>query len=599
VIEERIAAATPDAADPAAAAGRLDAERIRLVSRAMVRTPLGVLPATAFIAYIMTPHFGAFRSWGWMAATFAIWCVRAGVYGALLRSAPPPHRQRYWIRHMVATAALGGLVGGSAAILFFSAPPLESALLTMVICGWCAAGVAVSGALPLAFCAMVTLFLLPLAVAWLLSGIPQALPVAGLLILFMFLLMTFARDSAELVGRTLRVGFENEDLARRLRAREAEAHAARERAESASLSKSVFLAAASHDLRQPLHALSLLLFTLQQRTHDPEATELLKKVAISADSLDSLFKGLLDLSRLDAGSVHSEPRALALGPMLKRLENDFRPITQAKGLAFASPASDTWVKSDREMLERVLRNLLDNAVKYTERGGIAIRVEETPQSARIAVHDSGVGIDPAHRERIFEEYYQIRNPARDRRQGIGLGLAIVKRMCDLLGHSLRVDSAPGQGSIFEVTVPRCAPEEAGHGAGERPSAASVEALRGLVIAVVEDDPEVQEAMRTLLSEWACRPVVAATSEEVLSALDSRGLTPDAVLADYRLAAPSTGIDAIAALFARYGEIPAAIITGEINAADLEVPQSMSIAVMQKPMRAEDICDWLLTLTSNE
>ncbi len=583
--------------DPVAAKVRLDAERLRLVCRALARTPLGVLPATAFVAYIMAPHVGAGRAWGWTAAMVVIWGTRAVICAVLLHRPPPAHRLRFWIRYLIASAAVSGMVGGAAAILFFSAPPLENALMTMVLCCWCAAGIAVSGAVPLAFYGLVVFFLTPIALGWALSGNQDGLLVASLLVLFMFLLMTYARDGAELVGRALRVGFENEELARRLRAREAEAQAARERAEAANLSKSRFLAAASHDLRQPLHALSLLLYTLQQRTRDPEASELLRRVATSADSLDGLFKGLLDLSRLDAGSVTPERTALSLGPLLKRLENDFRPLAAEKGLKFECADCDVWVKSDPEMLERVLRNLLDNAVKYTEQGRIEIRLDEEQDEVRVMVCDNGIGIDPAHRDRIFEEYYQIRNPSRDRKKGIGLGLAIVKRMCDLLGHSIRFDSDLGRGSTFEITLPLCEPSLDTAGDGKVSSAASIAALRGLVVVVIEDDTEVQDAMRKLLEGWACRPMVGASSEEVSSNLDSARCTPDAVLADYRLAGSHTGIVAILNLFARYGEIPAAIVTGEINAADLKIPEGLSIAVMQKPVHALDIRDWLLMVES--
>ena len=582
--------------DPVAAKIRLDAERLRLVCRAVARTPLGVVPATAFVAYIMAPHVGAGRAWGWTAAMVAIWGTRAVICAVLLHRPPSAHRLRFWIRYLIASAAVSGMAGGAAAVLFFSAPPLENALMTMVLCCWCAAGIAVSGAVPLAFYGLVVFFLTPIALGWALSGNQDSLLVASLLVLFMFLLMTYARDGAELVGRALRVGFENEELARRLRARETEAQAARERAEAANLSKSRFLAAASHDLRQPLHALSLLLYTLQQRTRDPETSELLRRVATSADSLDSLFKGLLDLSRLDAGSVTPERRALSLEPLLKRLENDFRPLAAEKGLEFECASCDVWVKSDPEMLERVLRNLLDNAVKYTERGRIEIRLGEEPQEIRVMVCDNGIGIDPAHRDRIFEEYYQIRNPSRDRSKGIGLGLAIVKRMCDLLDHSIRLDSDLGRGSTFQITLPRCEPSSDTADDDKVPSTASIAALRGLVVVVIEDNTEVQDAMRKLLEGWACQPIVGASSEEVSRNLDSARCTPDVILADYRLAGSNTGIDAIVSLFARYGEIPAAIVTGEINAADL-IPEGMSVAVMQKPVHALDIRDWLLMVES--
>jgi nitrogen-specific signal transduction histidine kinase len=404
--------------------------------------------------------------------------------------------------------------------------------------------------------------------------------------------MTYGRDGAELMARALRVGFENEELARRLRAREAEAQAARERAEAANLSKSSFLAAASHDLRQPLHALSLLLFTLQEKTHDPEAAALLKKISSSADSLDSLFRGLLDLSRLDAGSIRPELKPVALAPLLRRLDNDLRPLAAAKGLTLDCGMSERWVTSDSEMLERVLRNLIDNAVKYTERGRIEIRVEEQEHTLQITVRDTGIGIDPAHRERIFEEYYQIRNPARSRAQGIGLGLAIVKRMCDLLGHTIRVRSQPGRGTTFELTLPRCAPARVA-ALEAQAGAASRDALRGLVVVVIDDDAEVQDAMRTLLAGWACRPIVCASSAEAQRELDAAALKPDAVLADYRLGGTENGLEAIAALCACYGDIPAAIVTGEIDAAEIKVPDSMSAVVMQKPVPASEIRECLL------
>ena len=583
----------PDAVSEAGlAAARLDIERLRLVARGLLRTPLGVVPGTAFIAFIMAPHVGALRAWGWMAVVVAIWSVRAAVGFWLLRRPPSLQKVGFWIRWLIVSATVSGLAAGSSGLLFYGAPTLEVAFLTMILCAWCAAGLAVSGAIPAAFYGLVACFVTPLLPLWVAGGHPHGQLVAALLVFFAFALASYAHDNAKLVARALQVGFDNEELAQRLRVREAEAQAARERAEAANLSKSAFLAAASHDLRQPLHALSLLIYTLQEKTREPEAAELLKKIATSADSLDSLFKSLLDLSHLDAGSVRPEPRPVALGPLLARLDNDFRPLAQAKGLAFAGAASEAWVLSDPEMLERVLRNLLDNAVKYTQRGRIEIELTERGEELRLAVRDTGIGIDAAHLERIFEEYYQIRNPARDRRQGIGLGLAIVKRVCDLLGHGVTVESKQGQGTRFEVALPRSAPP-APAAAEARQPARSMEALHDLVVVVVEDDLEVQEAMRTLLTAWRCRPVICAGSEEALRQLDARALRPDAVLADYRLAGAESGLDVIARLCARYGDLPAAIVTGEVNAADLRMPEDLAVVVMQKPLRAADISDWLL------
>jgi CheY-like chemotaxis protein len=215
----------------------------------------------------------------------------------------------------------------------------------------------------------------------------------------------------------------------------------------------------------------------------------------------------------------------------------------------------------------------------------------------VAVRDTGAGIEARHRARIFEEYYQIRNPERDRTQGIGLGLAIVKRMCDLLGHAIRVESEPGKGSSFEVRLSRCAAPQARPQAEERPAGRSVESLRGLVVVVIEDDAEVREAMRALLEGWQCRAIICAGAAQALAELERHGLQPDAVLADYRLAGSENGLQAIARIYERYGEMPAAIVTGEINAGDLEIPDSMPAIVMQKPLRASDLRDWLLVWKS--
>ena len=587
------------ATDAEVARHALDAERLRLVNRQVVRAPLGVIIASAFIAYMMAPHVGAGQGWGWAGAVIGIWCARAVICLVLLARPPVGPRIQSWIRFLSFSATASGMVAGSAAFLFFNAPPFEWAIMTMVLVSWGAAGVAVSGAVPAAFYGLVTFFLAPLAIAWALSDLPLRLMVAGLILFTLFYLIIYARDGAELVGRALRVGFENEELARQLRARETEAQAARERAEEASLAKSRFLAAASHDLRQPLHSLSLLLDHVLRSTQDPKTGKILRQAARSAESLDKLFTGLLDLSRLDAGSLTPETRPLSLGAMLKRLEDDYHALAQRKGLSFECAPSAAWVSSDPAMLERVLRNLLDNAVKYTEKGGIRVEVEPRGKDVCVTVRDTGVGIDPAHRELIFEEYYQVRNPARDRTQGIGLGLAIVKRLCNLLGHAIEVESASGRGSTFRVTLATCE-SPAVRDDDEAPlSADSLEALSGMVVVVIEDDAEVSEAMRTLLEDWGCRPVVAGDSAAAIARLESERLVPDAILADWRLAGAENGLQAIERLGTRFGDKPAAIVTGEINPADLRVPEHMSVVVMQKPVRSRDISEWLLLCRSME
>jgi signal transduction histidine kinase len=570
----------------------IDAERLRLLCRQTVRAPLGVVLAAVFIGTMMAPRVGAGVAWGWAGAAIGLWSLRAGVAAMLLAHPPAGADIARWIRVFVIAATASGAVAGSAAYFFFRAPPLEWALMTMVLCAWAAGGVAVSGAVPAAFYGLVTLFLAPLAVGWVASDMPLRWPVTGLLLFFLFYLIVYARDGAELVARALRVGFENEQLARELQRSESEARAARARAEDANLAKSRFLAAASHDLRQPLHSLALLLDHAVHTAREPRLTQTLQQAARSADSLHELFTGLLDLSRLDAGSVTPDKRPLSLGRLLERIGNDYRALAEGKGLRFDCAGSTAWALSDAVMLDRILRNLLDNAVKYTEAGRIAVELIESANNLRITVRDTGIGIDAADRERIFEEYFQARNPARDRSHGIGLGLAIVRRLATLLGVSVDVESSPGRGSAFTLTLPRCEPPPGGASDRLDDAVATPDVLRGMVVVLIEDDAEVIGAMRTLLADWGCQVVVAGDGGEAIAQLGIQGIEPHAVLADWRLAGTENGLQAIERLRARHGDRPAAIVSAEIDPADIPRGDLESIDWLRKPLRAADLRRWL-------
>ena len=580
----------------AEASSVIDAERLRLLCRQTVRAPIGVLVAAGFVAAIMAPRVGSAPAWGWAGSAIGLWTLRAAVAALLLARPPMPEHTRRWIGVMVAAATLSGAVAGSSVWVFLGAPPLEWALMTMVLCAWSAGGVAVSAAVPAAFYGLVTLFLAPLAIGWLASDMPLRVPVAGMIVFFLFYLIVYARDGAALVARALRIGFENEELARQLRLSEAEARAARERAEEANRAKSRFLAAASHDLRQPLHSLTLLLDHAVRTSEEPKVAQTLRQATRSAESLHQLFTSLLDLSRLDAGSLAPEVKPLALAKVLEHIDNDYRPLAVGKGLAFDCASSSAWVLSDAVMLDRILRNLLDNAVKYTEVGRIAVQVDERGDSLRVTVRDSGVGIDAAERERVFEEYYQARNPARDRTRGMGLGLAIVKRLCDLLGHRIDVQSEPARGSAFTVTLQR-AEAPAARADDDSPAAArSLDALRGKLVVLLEDDADVIDAMRTLFTDWGCELVSDVEATGAMAQLDLRGRVPDAIVADWRLGTAEHGLQAIERLQARYGPKPAALVTGEIDATHLAVPAHLPITVMRKPLRSSELYDWMLLRT---
>jgi len=379
----------------------------------------------------------------------------------------------------------------------------------------------------------------------------------------------------------------NADLERRVAAKSAslefqlaETQQAREDAEAANRAKSRFLAAASHDLRQPLHALGLFTDALSGHTCDTVGADLVHRIRTSVVSLETLLSGLLDISKLDAGVVTPEPRDLRLDDLFARLANDFLPEALEKELRLVVVPTKRVVRSDPALLERIMRNLVANALRYTERGGVVVGARRRGDRVAIEVWDSGAGIDAAEREHIFEEFYQIGNPERDRTRGLGLGLAIVRRLADLLGHEVEVASRVGQGSVFRILAragdPNALPSAV-------PAAAeNAGSLHGRCVVVVDDEPSVRESTHKLLSAWGCMVVAAGDPAEALAALDGR--IPSALLVDYRLRGGLDGLAAIARLRAALNrQVPAALVSGESSADELARIKESGFLLLHKPV----------------
>ena len=366
-----------------------------------------------------------------------------------------------------------------------------------------------------------------------------------------------------------------------LRTQLEETRTARDAAVAANHSKSRFLAAASHDLRQPLHALGLFSTALIERTTDPESVALVTRINTSVSSLDALFSALLDVSKLDAGVITAMPVDMALDPMLDRLANDFAPEALEKDLRLAVLPSPMVVHSDPVLLERIARNLLSNAIQHSIRGGVVLGCRRRRGRVAIEIWDTGLGFPPGERERIFEEFYQLGNSERDRSRGLGLGLAIVRRLADLLGHDVEVDSRPGRGSVFRVLLPFGDPANVG---ADTPDSVQLPSdLVGRRIAVVDDEIEICEGMRTLLAQWGCIPVVAKSAIEAIARLEGSA-NPDAVIVDYRLRDGEDGIDVVGKLRARFGaELPAVAISGESSPAGLARIKAAGLILLHKPV----------------
>jgi len=354
---------------------------------------------------------------------------------------------------------------------------------------------------------------------------------------------------------------------------------ARDAAEQADRAKSRFLAAASHDLRQPLHALGLFAARLPEHVRDDEGARLAERIGHSVESLDGLLSSLLDISKLDANAIEPHPQAVALDTLFGRLAGEFAPLALERGLRIAVVPTRRVVRSDPILLERILRNLVDNALKHTREGGVVVGTRARGGRVAIEVHDSGPGIAASERERIFEEFYQIGNVERDRSRGLGLGLAIVRRLADLLGHRIEVDTHVGRGSVFRVVVDRDDPARI-----PAPAAAAVPAgsLAGRRVLVIDDEEEVRAGTETVLRSWGCDFVGAADADGALLAVDGRA--PDAIVADWRLASGATGGDAIARIRGAFGRpIPAVIVSGAGAPDDLARIKAAGVPLLHKPV----------------
>ena len=378
-----------------------------------------------------------------------------------------------------------------------------------------------------------------------------------------------------------RLAWGRDELERQVETVTHELRLKKEQAESATLAKSRFLAAASHDLRQPSHALGMFVARLGQLPMDAQMRQLVDHLEISVQAMQDLLDGLLDLSRLDSGNVPVRMSAVDLNELLDSVRGALETTAEAKGLRLRVRPTALWALSDPLLLQRMLANLVINAIRYTETGTVLVACRRQGNGLRIEVWDSGIGIPSEHHEDVFKEFYQLANRAGDRNFGLGLGLNIVQRSAHLLGHRITLRSQPGHGTRFSILLDTAmqAPPAAAHslssGLGD---------VSGMRILLIEDNLDAREAVQGLLQSWGCTVQVAANQVEALVQLESAGAA-DVILSDYHLGACETGIACIAALRAQAGEpIPACLMSGETHADFLQEVQAAHLPLLHKPVR---------------
>jgi signal transduction histidine kinase/CheY-like chemotaxis protein len=350
--------------------------------------------------------------------------------------------------------------------------------------------------------------------------------------------------------------------------------------EAANLAKSRFLAAASHDLRQPLHALNLFVAQLRRETDPAERECLVSRIDAAVAAMNELFGALLDISKLDAGVVRPNISIFPVDTLLKRIETTFEVTAREKGLRLRIVSTGAFIQSDFILLERILMNLVSNAVLYTVRGGVVVGCRRRAGIVRIEVWDSGIGIPEDQRANIFSEFYQLRMIERGRSGGLGLGLAIVDRLCRLLDYPITLVSRIGKGSRFAVSVPSALPITL----ADTSPRSSVDQIVGKFVLVIDDDALVLDAMRGLLRSWGCAVATATSETAAVAGLSEYERTPDLIISDYRLSDGSNGIQVIERLRrALDAPVPAFLISGDVAPERLREATGSGYYLLQKPV----------------
>ncbi len=387
------------------------------------------------------------------------------------------------------------------------------------------------------------------------------------------------------------------DVTARKRAEDA-ANAAKLMAESANLGKSKFLAAASHDLRQPLQTLSLLNGLLGRRVKDEPSLELVARSGEALMAMSGMLNTLLDINQLDAGVVRPDIIAFPISDLLEALRTEFAYHAKAKGLGWNVLPCRLVVRTDPRLLNQMVRNLVANAVKYTKRGRLVLGCRRRGDKLRIEVWDTGLGIPEAQLRAIFEEFHQIDNPARELSRGLGLGLAIVQRLGDLLGHNVDVRSQEGRGSVFSIDVPLAPAGTPITVKGDAPDL-DVSSMRPGTILIVEDDPALRDSLALFATTNGHVAQTASDGGDAIRLIERLGLRPDLVIVDHNLPHDMTGLQVLARLEAMLGPgLPAIVLTGDISTATLRDIAAKGYEHRTKPASTEDLTRLILRLMSS-
>lgn len=558
---------------PAAQAASLrdltEVERIHGLYSYVPTTLAGNAAGASVMALLFWDHAPRWLLAAWMVMFWGLWIFRMWALVAFRgRNVQTLAAAQPWFRIWVGATMGSGIVWGSAAWLFYPhGGTTERIGLLLTVYSFCVAGMPILAPMRKVYNTFALLCFAPTVLRVGLPGGFDDLVLAGVLLTIVAMTTLLASDYRLNYENLLKLKLRADELGAQLRIEKAAADAARQQAEVANRSKTQFFAAASHDLRQPLHAMGLFAEALRQRSHDEEVIHLVNSINGSVDALEGLFSELLDITKIDTGGVETQAEHFNIGALFGRLKLHFEPTAFEKGLGLRFRGGAHNAFADPVLVERILRNLVSNAIRYTQDGTVLVSCRKRGTRLLLQVWDTGVGIREREQERIFEEFYQVPQGdalAPHQRKGLGLGLAIVKRLAGLMEAPLSLRSRPGHGTVFSLELPPGKAPRAVAPAlsGKAPIGLTLDRRR---IVIVEDEPAVRDGLEVLLKGWGAsvRSFETVSASRAWAQSDEAGNEPpDLLIVDYRLEHGHTGVEAIQALRERFGPgVPAIMVSG--------------------------------------
>ena len=543
--------------------------------------------------------------YGWAACFMVVWVARLVGVRRFRRNPPTTQAEAHrWATAWGISAVVSGSAWGLAVWLLYGVgETVHRVCLILIVYSLCVVSIPLLSTHFRIFIAFVSTCFIPMVLRFVYDGTPQGVGLAAVVLVIYGTTLMTGRSFRATSDKNIELKVRTEHLAEQLQREKAAAEQARaaaeqarsvaeqarQAAETANRGKTQFFSAASHDLRQPLHAMVLFAEALRQKNRDPDVAQLINSINGSVDALEGLFSELLDITRIDSGGIDVNPQHMGLRDLFARLKLHFEPAAFEKGLVLHLLGGHHHVYADPLLVERILRNLVSNAIRYTEDGGVLVTCRRRGNRLCLQVWDTGIGISEQTLPRIFDEFYQVQGGRRleaHHRKGLGLGLAIVKRLADLMNAPLSVRSVLGRGTVFTLLLPPGRVLSRGDvdpAVKLRP--APVLTLAGKRIAIVEDEPAVLDGLQVLLRSWGAEVQGFEALHAVESWLAGKPQVPDLLIVDYRLPEGQTGVDAIRVLRRGFGQpdLPAIVVTGSAMTGHETEAQQHRFHLMFKPV----------------